>query len=71
MVVEPLGKYREVHVEDSHDSLTYSKIFKILVEKTYSNAYKITLVEDNLSAHRLSAIYEIMPALKAREIIKK
>ncbi len=71
MIVEPLGGYREVHVEDDHTSLTYAKLIRDLVEKTYSTANKITLVEDNLSAHKLSALYEIMPAKRAREIVKK
>lgn len=71
MVVEPLGGYREVRVEDNHKSLTYAKVIRELVEITYSKANKITIVEDNLSAHRMSALYEIMPAERAREIIKK
>ena len=71
MVTEPLAGYREVHVEDNHTSLTYAKIIRDLVEKTYRTANKITLIEDNLSAHRLSALYEIMPANEAREIVKK
>ena len=71
MVVEPLGGYREVHVEDDHTRLTYAKIIRELVGKTYSTARKITLIEDNLSAHKLSALYEIMPAKEAREIVKK
>jgi len=71
IIVEPLGGYREVHVEDNHNSHTYAKIIRDLVENTYSHADKITLVEDNLSAHKLSALYEIMPAQRAREIVKK
>ena len=71
MIVEPLGGYREVHVEDDHKSLTYAKLIRGLVENTYSQADKITLVEDNLSAHKLSTLYEIMPAKRAREIVKK
>lgn len=71
MIVEPLGGYREVHVEHNHKSLTYAKILRYLVENTYRHASKITLIEDNLSAHKLSALYEILPAQRAREIIKK
>jgi hypothetical protein len=71
MIVEPLGEYREVHIEDNHNSQTYAKIIMNLVEKTYSAANKITLVEDNLSAHKLSTLYEIMPAPRARNIVKK
>ena len=71
MITEPLGGYREVHVEDNHNSLTYAKIIKKIVGETYKDADKITLIEDNLSAHKLSSLYEIMPAEQAREIIKK
>jgi len=71
MVVEPLGEYREVHIEDDHKSKTYASIIKSLAETTYKEAKKITIVEDNLSAHKLSALYEIMPPQKAREIIKR
>lgn len=71
MIVEPLGGYREVHVEDNHNSLTYAKIIKNLVENRYKEAHKITLIEDNLSAHKLSSLYEVMSPEKARSIIKK
>ena len=71
MVVEPLGCYREVHIKDNHNSETYAKVIEQIVKLTYADAEKITIVEDNLSAHKLSSLYEIMPAQQAREIIKK
>lgn len=71
MIAEPLGGYREVHVEDNHTSLTYAKVIKKIATETYSTARKITIVEDNLSAHKLSTLYDILPAHQAREIIKK
>jgi hypothetical protein len=71
MVSEPLGGYREVYVEDNHTSMTYAKVLKRVVEGRYSQVEKITLIEDNLSAHKLSSLYEIMPAEAARAIIKK
>jgi DDE superfamily endonuclease len=37
----------------------------------YPEANKITIVEDNLSAHKLSALYEILPPLQARAIIER
>ena len=42
-----------------------------MTEEIYPNAAKITLVEDNLSAHKLSALYEILPAERARTIIER
>lgn len=71
MAVEPLGCHREVYITDNHNSITYAKVIRQLVEKTYAEAEKITIVEDNLSAHKLSTLYDIMPASQAREIIKK
>lgn len=71
MVVEPLGKYREVYIEDNHNSRTYGSIIRNLAETTYKKAKKITLIEDNLSAHKLSALYEIMSPQRARAIIKR
>ena len=29
MIVEPLGEYREVHIEDNHNSQTYAKIIML------------------------------------------
>lgn len=71
MITEPLGGYREVHVEDNHNSLTYAKVIQQIVEETYKEAERITIVEDNLSAHKLSSLYEILPPQKARAIMKK
>jgi phage terminase large subunit GpA-like protein len=53
MVTEPLGGYREVYVEDNHNSTTYAKVLKKVMEGRYSQAEKVTLIEDNLSAHKL------------------
>ena len=71
MITEPLGGYREVYIEDNHNSITYARVIKRIVEEKYSDAEKITLIEDNLSAHKLSSLYEIMPAEQARSIIKR
>ena len=37
----------------------------------YPNAEKITLAEDNLSAHKLSALYEIFSPERAQSIIER
>lgn len=71
MVCEPLGCYREVMIEENHNRLTYAKIIQHVAEDIYPTAAKITLIEDNLSAHKLSALYEIMPPQKARAIIRR
>jgi len=71
MIVEALAGKREVHIEDDHSSKTYAKIIAHIAEKMYPETLKITIVEDNLSAHKLSALYKIFEAQRARNIIKR
>jgi hypothetical protein len=71
MIVEPLGGYREVLIEDNHKSHTYAKVIAHLVETIYPTAKLITLVEDNLSGHRLAALYEVFAPERARSIIER
>ena len=71
MVVEALRGYRQVFIQDNHKAITYAQIIRHLAEELYPNAKKITLVEDNLSAHKLAALYELLPPAQAREIIKR
>jgi hypothetical protein len=71
MIVEPLGGRREVRVEDNHNRFTYAQVVGYIAEYMYPKAEKITLVEDNLSAHKLSALYEIFSPERAQSIIER
>ena len=71
MIMEALAGIREVHIEDNHDRLTYAKIIAHIVEQMYKDAIRITIIEDNLSAHKLSALYELFEPQRARNIIKR
>lgn len=71
MIVEALGGRREVLVKDNHTSQTYAQVVAHIVEDIYPDAKRITLVEDNLSAHKLAALYEIYEPERARSIIEK
>lgn len=71
MVNEGLTGYRKVFVEDNHKAITYARIIATIVEQLYPDAIKITLIEDNLSAHKLAALYEIFEPHRARAIINK
>ena len=71
MVVEPLGGQRRVVVTDSHHSHEWAKVVGDLVEDWYADAERITLVEDNLTAHRKAALYEVFPPKRARAILSK
>jgi hypothetical protein len=71
MVVEPLSGFRKVLVEENHTALTYAKVLAHLVEDLYPKARKITLLEDNLSAHKLAALYQVFEPTRARSIIER
>ena len=71
MVVEPLGGRREVLVKDQHTRLDWAAVVAHIVEEMYPPAEKITLIQDNLSAHKKSALYELFPPQRARAILDK
>lgn len=71
MLTEPKAGWREVLIKENHNRFTYAEVVRYLTEEIYPDAAKITLVEDNLSAHKLSALYEILPAQRARAIIER
>jgi len=71
MVVEALAGRREVLIKEDHKGTTYAKVITYIVEEMYKNAKKITLIEDNLSAHKLSTLYEVFSPERARAIIDK
>ncbi|MEM1137723.1 MAG: IS630 family transposase [Bacteroidota bacterium] len=71
MIVEALAGKREVLIKDNHKSYTYAEVISHIVEHMYKGAKKITIIEDNLSAHKLSALYEVFEPERARAIIEK
>lgn len=71
MVAEPLGGRREVVVTDSHTSVEWAKVVGRIIEEWYMDAEQITLVQDNLSAHRKAALYEVFEPERARAILRK
>ncbi len=71
MVAEPLGGRREIVVTESHNSQEWAKVVALVVEDWYADAERITLIQDNLSAHRKAALYEVFDAKRARAILSK
>lgn len=71
MIVEALGGYREVLVRESHNARTYAEVILHIARDLYPEARRITLVEDNLSAHKLAALYDILRPEEARAIIRR
>lgn len=71
MIIEPLAGRREVLVRDNHDRLSYGRALLYIAEVMYPNAPRITIIEDNHSAHKLSALYELVAPERARSIIER
>lgn len=55
MAFEPLAGQRFVEVKDDHKAITWVSVIANLLDGPYANCLKMTLVSDNLSAHKPSA----------------
>lgn len=71
MVCEPLAGKREIFVTGNHCAKQWAEVVTYIAEEMYPQAEMISLVQDNLSAHKVSALYEIHPPQKARSIIER
>jgi hypothetical protein len=58
-------------VTENHTAKQWAAIATYLVEQKYPTAEMLTLVQDNLPAHKMAALYEIHPPDRARAISKK
>lgn len=71
MICEPLAGQRQVLVKTSHDRHCWGQAIAFIAEDLYPEAEKITIVQDNLSAHQPWALYELFPPQQARAILKR
>jgi transposase len=71
MCFEPLAGWRHIEVVETHDRFQWARVVANLVEGHFAAATRITLVQDNLSAHKPSALYEIFEPQRAKAILDK
>ena len=71
MAFEPLAGYRECFVEENHNRFTYVKVVTSLLDGVYKECEKLTLVHDNLSAHKASAFYEVFEPAVAKAYLDR
>ena len=75
MIVEPLGKRREVFVEEGHNGIIWAKKMAYIAEEMYKEEVdkveKITVTMDNLSTHKKHNLYNVFEPQRARDIINK
>lgn len=71
LVCEPLQGRREIFVKENPNRLKWAEVMRVIAEEIYPQAPKITMVQDHLSAHKPSALSEILPAEQARAILRR
>lgn len=71
MIVEALGCRREVLVQDDHTGDTWARNMAYIAEDLYPDAVKITVLQDNLSAHRKHNLYNVFDPVRARAILDR
>ena len=71
MICEPLAGRREIFVRENHNRLNWAETVRCVAEDMYPQAERLTIICDNLSAHKPSALYEILPADRARQILRR
>jgi len=65
MVCEPLAGKRYCLLEQNHNRFSWVKVLTQIIDTYYADCEKITLVHDNLSAHKPSACYQVYEPAKA------
>lgn len=71
MITEPLGGRREVFIEESHTGIKWAQTMGYIVEEMYPDAERVTVVNDNLSSHKMHNLYKVYGPKRAREIIDR
>ncbi len=71
MMIEPLTGRCQVKVTEHRTKRDWAVVVKDLVDQHYPEADGITLMMDNLSTHKKSALYEVFPPQEAKRIADK
>jgi len=71
MVFEPLAGKRYVRIEEDHTAKTWVKVVADLLDNQYRDCSRMTLVEDNLSAHRPCTFYEVYEPCRAKAYLDR
>jgi hypothetical protein len=68
MFAEPRAGWREVSVTEQRTKIDWAHRVRDLLEGTYPDAAKVTLVMDNLNTHTVGSLYEAFPPSEARRL---
>lgn len=71
MLVQVLKSRREVLIKDDQTAKSWAEAVTFIAEEMYPEASKITIVQDNLSAHTKHALYELHEPERAHKILRR
>ncbi|MEG3979057.1 IS630 family transposase [Microcoleus sp. herbarium8] len=71
MAFEPLAGRRFVSVHDNHKAVTWVGVIAGLLDGPYADCVRMTLVGDNLSAHKPSAFYAVFEPEVAKSYLDR
>lgn len=71
MLFAPLEAWREVQVYKTRNASDYAHVIRYLVDECFAQADKIVLVQDNLSTHHVSSLYQSFPPDEALRLAQK
>ena len=71
MYVDPFTGWRHVEATERRTKRDFARCMQRLVDEFFPHAEVIRVVLDNLSTHRPSALYELLPPDQARRILRK
>lgn len=69
MAFEPLTGARHVEVTERKTKADFARLLKRIADDWYPDAERVTLVVDNLSTHKPSALYEVFAPEEARRVM--
>lgn len=71
LVCNPIEGWRMAKVTERRTAIDYAHLLKDLVDRYFSDAYRITLVQDNLNTHSPASLYKAFPPQEARRLLER
>ncbi len=71
MLFAPLEAWRVVQVHKTRNAGNYAQVIRYLVDECFPDADKVVLVQDNLSTHHASSLYQTFPPDEAARLAQK
>jgi len=71
MLFAPLEAWREVQLRHTRNATDYAQVIRYLVDECFPQADKIVLVQDNLSTHHASSLYQAFEPAEAQRLANK